>query len=126
MSDPKDIVGKADAFLGRYRPGSTPELPVLTDVVDVPGAIPAAAGASSRPEDAPGGPSDAELRAMERQIAQRVLDAIQPALADLVERALASLSVQCRAQLDAAVRDAVAAAVDREMDQLRQTRPPGR
>jgi hypothetical protein len=124
MSDPKDIVGKADAFLGRYRPGSQ-DLPVLTDVVDAPGAAPSASGEATQPGAQPG-LSEAELRGIERQITQRVLDAIQPALSGLLEQALGALAEQCKAQVDAIVRDAVTKTVEREVQQLRQPRPPGR
>jgi hypothetical protein len=125
MSDPKDIVGKADAFLGRYRPGATQDLPVLTDVVDVPGAAASLSGEASKPGVATA-PSEAELRAIERQVTQRVLEAIRPALSGLIEQALDAVSEQCKAQVDAIVRDAVARAVDREMALLRQPPAPGR
>jgi hypothetical protein len=125
MSDPEDIVGKADAFLGRYRPGPQ-DLPVLTDVVDAPGAAPDASGEATRPPDIETGLSEAELRGIERQITQRVLDAIQPALSGLLEQALGTLAEQCKAQIDAIVRDAVTKTVEREVQQLRQPRPPGR
>jgi hypothetical protein len=126
MSDPKDVVGKADAFLGRYRPGAAQDVPVLTDVVEVAGASPAVAGDASKPGVAATPPSEAELRALERQVTQRVLEAIQPALSGLVEKALGTITEQCRAQLDAMVRDALAKALEREMQQLREPRPPGR
>ena len=123
MSDPKDIVGKADAFLGRYRPAAGQDVPVLTDVVDAPGREPSEA---SKPPAAPPGLTEAELRGIEHQITQRVLDAIQPAISGLLEQALSKLSEQYRAQVDTVVRDAVAKAVEREIQQLRQSRPDGR
>ena len=133
MSDPKDIVGKADAFLGRYRPGTVQDVPVLTDVVDSPGA-----GEASKPPAAQPALSEAELHGIERQVTQRVLAAIQPAISGLleqalrtalkerVEQALAMLTEQCKAQVDAIVREAVAKTVEREVQQLRQSRPTGR
>jgi hypothetical protein len=119
MSDPKDIVGKADAFLGRYRPAAAHDVPLLTDVVDVPGA---AAGNASGPGVPTAGLSEAELRAIERQVMQRVLEAIQPALSGLAEQALGTLADQYKAQLESIVRDAVAQTVEREIQQLRQAR----
>jgi hypothetical protein len=120
VSEPKDIVGKADAFLERYRPSQ--DVPVLTDVVD-------GAGAASEPSAA-AGISEADLGALERQVVQRVIDAIQPAIASLLEQALGALREQCKAQVDSlvrdAVRDAVAKSVEREIQQLRQSRPSGR
>jgi hypothetical protein len=115
MSDPKDIVDKADAFLGRYRSG---DVPVLTDVVGGPDAPPPAAE-SAGPATAP--LSEPQLREIERQVTQRVLEAIQPALAELLEPALRGLTEQIKAQAEAFVRAAVANALERE---LRQLRPP--
>ena len=118
MSDPKDIVDKADAFLGRYRSG---DVPVLTDVVAGPDAPPPAAD-SPGPAAAAEPLSESQLREIERQVTQRVLEAIQPALAELLEPALRGLTEQIKAQAEAFVRAAVANALERE---LRQLRPPG-
>ena len=136
MSEPEDIVGKADAFLGRYRQTGTSELPVLTDVVD---AGPTTAGAASKPPAGQSsGPSEAELRGIEREVTQRVLEAIQPALSGFleqalrgalqqrVEQAIGTLSEQCKTEVDAIVREAVAKTVEREIDRLRQPRSGGR
>lgn len=102
MSDPKDIVEKADSFLGRYGRGAA-EVPVLTDVVEGP-------------------LTEAQLREIEREITRRVLETIQPALAELLQPALATLSEQVKAQAEAFVRAAVANALERE---IRLLRPPG-
>lgn len=110
MSDPKDVVEKADALLGRYRPG---DVPLLTDVIESPTPSPAAPAAPL---------SEAQLRDLETRITQRVLEAIQPALAQLLEPALGALAEQVKAQAEAFVRAAVANALERE---LRQLRPPG-
>src|SRR3954462_774542 len=126
MSDPKDIGGKGDAFRGRYRPGAPQDLPVLTDVVEVPGTAPALSGQASKPGVTPAAASEPELREIERQVTQRVLEAIRPALAGLIEQALGAVSEQCKAQMDDFVREAVAKAVDREMALLRQPPLPGR
>ena len=50
----------------------------------------------------------------------------KPIDSGLLEQALSKLSEQYRAQVDAAVRDAVAKALEREIQQLRQSRPDGR
>jgi hypothetical protein len=126
MSDPEDVVGKADAFLGRYRPAAGQDVPVLTEVVDVADAAPGVAGDASKPGVAAAAPSEAELRAIERRVTQRVLEAIQPALGGLLEKALGTAAEQCKAQLDAMVRDAIAKALEREMQQLRDPSPPRR
>ena len=120
MSDPKDIVEKADSFLGRYRPGAAAEVPVLTDIVEVAESA-RAAGASSKPGPA-AALTEAQLRELEREITRRVLEAIQPALAQLLEPALATLSDQVKAQAEAFVRAAVTNALERE---IRLLRPPG-
>jgi len=119
VSDPKDIVEKADSFLGRYGRGAA-EVPVLTDVVESPDAAPAA-GAPSKPMPAPA-VTEAQLREIEREITRRVLETIQPALAELLQPALATLSEQVKAQAEAFVRAAVANALERE---IRLLRPPG-
>jgi hypothetical protein len=134
MSDSKDVVGKADAFLSRYRPAAAAEdLPVLTEVVDLPHA-----GATP-----PAGPSAAalnetDLDRIERQITQRVLETIQPTLSSFLEeplrvalqtrldQALGPLAEQCKADVESIVRDAVAKAVEREIAQLRPQRVTGR
>ena len=144
MSDPKDVVGKADAFLSRYRPAAaTEDLPVLTDVVDLPDAgaavskPPAPSPAPAAPSSAPPALSEAQSRDLEREITQRVLETIQPFLAGFLEEALRTalrhrleqalgpLAEQCRADVDSIVREAVAKAVEREVAQLRQHRSSG-
>jgi hypothetical protein len=121
MSDPEDIVDKADAFLGRYRPAAAGDVPVLTDVVDGPGASPAA-GERPIPAPAPARLSEAQLRDLERQVTQRVIEAIQPALSALLEQARGALTEQYRAQAETIVREAVAKALEQE---IRRLRPPG-
>jgi hypothetical protein len=103
MSEPDDIVGKTDSFLGRRRPGKGGDVPVLTDVVDARG-VPL---------------SEAQLRGIEREVTQRVLEAIQPALSGLLEQALGALTEQYKAQAEAIVREAVARALEREIQRLR-------
>jgi hypothetical protein len=121
MSDPKDIVDKADAFLGRYRPAAAGDVPVLTDVVDAPG-VSRAAGEHPTPAPAPASLSDAQFRDLERQVTQRVLEAIRPALSGLLEQARGALTEQYRAQAEMIVREAVAKALEQE---IRRLRPPG-
>jgi hypothetical protein len=80
------------------------DVPVLTDVVD-----------------APAGPlSEAQLRGLERQLAQRVMEAVQPALAALLQQALGTLTERYEAQAETIVREAVATALEREIEQLRR------
>lgn len=93
------------------------DVPLLTEVVDAP----AAPAAPSAPPERLAALSEAQLREIERRVAQRVLEAIQPALAELLEPALGALAEQVKAQAEAFVRAAVANAVERE---LRQLRPP--
>ena len=90
------------------------DVPLLTEVVDAPAA-------PSAPPERLAALSEAQLREIERRVAQRVLEAIQPALAELLEPALGALAEQVKAQAEAFVRAAVANAVERE---LRQLRPP--
>jgi len=128
VSDPKDVIGKADAFLSRYRPGRpADDLPVLTDVVEIPGG------------PTPGqAPSEAELRSIERQVTQRVLEAIQPHIATFLENslraalqerlgeALGPLAEQCKADVESIVRETLTRAVERETAELLRQQIAGR
>lgn len=84
------------------------DVPLLTEVVEASTAPPAL--------------SEAQRHDLEDRITQRVLEAIQPALVELLEPALGALGEQVKAQAEAFVRAAVANALERE---LRQPRPPG-
>jgi hypothetical protein len=130
MSDPDDnLLGKADAFLKRYRSSAKPEkdeVPVLTEIVADPAAP------SSPP--APAGAEGSELEALEKRLRQSLLDAVGPYLTDFLEeplrariedhlrRTLADLAKQLKADIDTLVRDAVARAVELEVARLRPPR----
>jgi hypothetical protein len=132
MSDPEDnLLGKADAFLKRYRSSAKPgidEVPVLTEVVADPAAPSLRSATSSA--DATG----TELEAMEKRLRQSLLDAVGPYLTDFLEeplrariedhlrRTLAGLAEQIKADIDTLVRDAVARAVELEVARLRPPR----
>jgi hypothetical protein len=109
--------------------------------VDLPHAVAGAAGNGSK--QAPASPpaqalSESELRAIERQITQRVLETLQPTLSgflgeplrimlqDRLEQALGNLAEQCRTDIEAIVREAVAKALERETAQLGPQRGAGR
>jgi hypothetical protein len=109
MSEPEDLLGKADAFLKRYHPASTAgkhEVPVLTDIIDenrgtgVPAANPAPPPAAK-----------ADLLELEHRLQQGIEAHLQ--------RALAGLSTQLKAELETVVRDTVARAVAAEIARLR-------
>ncbi len=139
MSDPKDVIGKADAFLSRYRPGRpADDLPVLTDVVDLTAAnaMPTQARGQAAPPRAV--LSEAELRSIERQVIQRVLEAIQPHIASFLEsslraalqerlgEALGPLAEQCKADVESIVRETLSRAVERETAELLRQQITGR
>ena len=98
MSDPNPLVQRVDALLKRHReaaPGAGDDLPVLTEIVDPskpagPAALDAAA-------------VEALSRELERAVLARLENELQPALAALGEA------------LRAAIREAVAGAVAREL-----------
>jgi hypothetical protein len=131
MSDPDDnLLGKADAFLKRYRTTAKPgkdEVPVLTEVVTEPGASPAPAASAT-------GLAGADLEALEKRLRQSLLDGVGPYLKDFLEeplrariedhlrRILAGLTEQIKADIDTLVRDAVARAVELEVARLRPPR----
>ena len=131
MSDSDDLLGKADAFLKRYRPSGTAaqgDVPVLTEIIAEPGATPAhpSSGAALQ-----GGTAGSELPELERRLKQGILDAIGPHIAKFVEEplrarldahlqhALTALSAQVKTDIEAMIRDAVARAVELEIARAR-------
>lgn len=135
MSDSDDLLGKADAFLQRYRPAAkSEEIPVLTEVVSDSGAPPRAAGG---PATEP--PPRSTLEELEQRLRKNVLDALGPNVVKSLEeplramieerlrRALGAVADQVKADVEALVRDAVARAVEQEILRLRapsrSTRP---
>lgn len=113
MSEPDDLLGKADAFLKRYHPSSGAsrhDVPVLTEIIDE------ARGAPASPS--PGGaaapsPAKNELLELEQRLKQTI-DAH-------VQSALAGVSTQLKAELELLVRETVARAVAAEIARLRGT-----
>ena len=130
MSEPEDLLGKADAFLKRYRPsrGAAHDVPVLTEVIaearDAPARPdPAAAAQSARPKT--------ELADLERRLKQSILDAVAAHITKTVEEplrayldaqlesALSTLSAQVKADLETFIRETVARAVAAEIARMR-------
>jgi hypothetical protein len=113
MSEPDDLLGKADAFLKRYRPSTTAaprDVPVLTEVIaeargpqTQPGAVAAAA---------PPTVSRADLVELEERLKRSILDAVAAYLAQAVEGRL-------KADLEGLVQETVARAVAAEIARLR-------
>jgi uncharacterized membrane-anchored protein YjiN (DUF445 family) len=134
MSKPEDLLGRADALLKRYHPagaaGQT-DVPVLTEVITDPAAH-AQPAASTATQNAP---ARIDLTELEQRLKQSILEAIGPHVAKVVEeplrarldahlqRALATLSAQVKSDLEALIRDAVARAVEAEIE---RTRGPSR
>ena len=134
MSDPDDILGKADAFLKRYRPSSTSDrddVPVLTEVITEAPAAPVKAPDTPAQD----GPAKAEMLDLERRLKQSILDAISLHLTKSVEdklrtrldahlqQALTALNTQVKADIEPLIREAVARAVEAE---IRRVRGPSR
>ena len=126
MSDPDDILGKADAFLKRYHPSghaARDDVPVLTEVVADP--------AMQRTPSAKSLPAGTELQEFEQRLRQSVLDAIGPHVASILEeplqtrfeahlqRTLATFRAQIKLDIEKIIRDAVARAVELEIARLR-------
>ncbi len=130
MSEPDDLLGKADAFLKRYHPSSAAgrhDVPVLTEVIDEgreallkPDSPATAQNTATRPE----------LAEMEQRLKQSILDAIashvktveEPLRADLdahLQNALVALSAQIKTDLETLIRETVARSVAAEMTRLR-------
>jgi hypothetical protein len=109
MSEPEDLLGKADAFLKRFHPASgagKQDVPVLTEIVDEGRATPPTAGAA---------PSGSSAKAELVELEQRLLQSIDAHL----QRALAGLSTQLKVDLETVIRDTVARAVAAEVARLR-------
>ena len=110
MSEPDDLLGKADAFLKRYHPTSAADrhdVPVLTEIIDDGRGAPAA------PAPTATAPSSAKAELLELE--QRLKQAIDVH----VKSAVAGVSTQLRADLETVIREAVARAVAAEMARLR-------
>lgn len=143
MSDSSDLLKKADALLGRYRGGhkdvGEPDFPVLTDVVEEPGADPGKLFPplpSLDPISAPfAAITEAELREVERRIIEQIHRSIDPYIENFLKellrerldeylgRALLMLTEQIRAEFGATVREAVVQAVDRALADKREPVP---
>ena len=133
MSEPDDLLGKADAFLKRYHPSSTAaqhDVPVLTEVIETREA-PVQAAPVPTPITTPG---ETELLALEQRLKQSIIDAVASQVVKTVEellkerldthlqRVLIALSNQIKADLEVLVREAVARAVATEIARMRE--PP--
>jgi hypothetical protein len=109
MSEPDDLLGKADAFLKRFHPASSAgkqDVPVLTEIVDE--------GRAPRPTTG-AAPSGSLAKAELAELEQRLQQSIDAHL----QRALAGLSSQLKADLETVIRDTVARAVAAEISRLR-------
>ena len=111
MSEPEDLLGKADAFLKRYHPASTAaqhDVPVLTEVI-ADGREPQAQAAAPAPAQAP--VSQTDLLALEQRLRQTILDAIVAQDEQIKDR--------LKAELELFIRETVARAVATEIARLR-------
>ena len=130
MSEPEDLLGKADAFLKRYHPSSTAaqhDVPVLTEVIDAR-EVSAPPKPNPEPSSAPG---ETDLLALEQRLKQSIIDVVASHVAKAVEeplkerldthlqRVLIALSNQIKTDLDVLVREAVARAVAAEIARMR-------
>jgi hypothetical protein len=144
MSDPDDLLRKADAFLERYRPAvaAGPDIPLLTEVVELgEGGAPVPEEPAPIPETAPAerrdGLSEAQVREVEVHVRQQVFESLQPYIAgfleeplkvlleDHVQRAVSAMAENIRTDIEMLVQDAVAKAVERELESRRGGQEPG-
>jgi len=130
MSEPEDLLGKADAFLKRYHPSSGAtrhDVPVLTEVIEEGAESPGQPAPPAASQKTATGP---ELAEMEQRLKQSILDAIaahvktveEPLRADLdahLQNALVALSAQIKTDLETLIRETVARSVAAEMTRLR-------
>ena len=130
MSEPEDLLGKADAFLKRYHPSSAAgrhDVPVLTEVIDEGREAPLKANSPATAQNAATSP---ELAEMEQRLKQSILDAIashvktveEPLRAHLdahLQNALVALSTQIKTDLETLIRETVARSVAAEITRMR-------
>jgi len=131
VSEPDDLLGKADAFLKRYHPSSASarhDVPVLTEVIAETSATPPQADATAGARSAP---STTDLLQLEQRLRQSILDAVASHVAKTFEEplqqridahlqhALAALSAQIKTDLETLIREAVARAVATEIARMR-------
>jgi len=130
MSEPEDLLGKADAFLKRYHPSSAAgrhDVPVLTEVIDEGRETPAQPVPPAASQNTAARP---ELAEMEQRLKQSILDAIawhvktveEPLKAHLdahLQNALVALSAQIKTDLETLIRETVARYVAAEMTRVR-------
>jgi hypothetical protein len=134
MSDSDDLLGKADAFLKRYHPSAAPasdDIPVLTEVVPAPAERPNREPSADKSQDSV--PKDPDSREIEQRLRQRVIEAIQPYIANFLDeslrarledhlrRSLAALTDQVRADIETLMRDAVAKVVEGAVAEIRKS-----
>jgi hypothetical protein len=134
MSEPEDLLGKADAFLKRYHPSraAAHDVPVLTEVIAEAHEAPAQPDPAGVAQGAQAGN---ELLELEQRLKQSILEAVASHVLNTVEeplkarldehlqRALVTLSAQVKADLETLIREAVARAVAAEIG---RTRGPSR
>jgi len=131
MSDPDEVLKKADALLERYGRGARTEaeeeFPVLTEVVDEPPA-------AQRSEPAQASNESPDPQERQREIEARILQQVQQAVSEqlgdmlgepLRERleaclnsALETAAAQIRNDVESMVQAAVAQAIERLRDEL--------
>ena len=134
MSEPEDLLGKADAFLKRYHPSSAAaqhDVPVLTEVIEAREAPAQPAPAPTPAQVANDAPSETDLLALEQRLKQSILDAVASHVVKTIEeplkerldthlqRVLIALSNQVKIDLEMLIREAVARAVDAEIARMR-------
>ena len=135
MSDPRDLIDKTDALLGRYRgaPKTAPEIdfPVLTEVYDhraAPPSAPEVMASASTGNNAMPPAHAAESNAYRedllvedvlRRLAPHIDEALglplKERLDEHLRRALSALTGQVRIDIETLVRAAVSEAVDRAL-----------
>ena len=131
------LIGRTDALLKKHRarpsfagsPAPALDIPVLTEIVD-----PDVVARPGPPADAGDGtPSKVDVEALALRLHEDVLRSLQPqieslldarlaqTLADLLEQVLRGMEAELKVSLRAMVRDAVAAAIDREILRITAT-----
>jgi hypothetical protein len=116
VTEPEDLLGKADAFLKRYHPSSAPgrhDVPVLTEVI-AEGREPQAQSASGASAQA--ALPNTDLLELEQRLKQSIVEAVAAQVAQAVDE---QIKGRLKTELELLIREAVARAVATEMARLR-------
>ncbi len=122
MADSDKLIGKVDALLGRHRASvktaePPADFPVLTEVVKLADAVPVALS------DDETRLRDAILASLAPELEQRLAEPLRKRADELLDQAMQTMRLEFEATVKAAVRSAVAKAIDEALVRRRDEPP---